>query len=90
MGKNIILKQGVRQGDSLSSYLFIIEFDKLVVWIQKLTITGIWEPQLHNTFNNHLYATDYMFIFKPQLRQFHILKFILSVFQEVTGLKLNM
>jgi hypothetical protein len=90
MGKKIILKWGVGQGDSLSLYLFILAFDILIVWIQKMTITRAWEPQLHNSFNCLLYIVDSIFIFKSQLRQFHILKSILTIFLEVTGLKLNM
>jgi Reverse transcriptase (RNA-dependent DNA polymerase) len=43
-GKRIILKRGVRQGDHLSSYLFNIVMDVLVVWIQKLNDNHILKP----------------------------------------------
>jgi Reverse transcriptase (RNA-dependent DNA polymerase) len=36
VGKRIWLKRGMRQGDSISSYLFIIAMDFLASWVQKL------------------------------------------------------
>jgi hypothetical protein len=52
------------------------------------TIVSIWCLGIANSV--FLYAHDSIFLIKPSIRQFQILKFILLVFQQITGLTLNM
>ncbi|KAJ4760681.1 RNA-directed DNA polymerase (reverse transcriptase)-related family protein [Rhynchospora pubera] len=88
-GKPILLRRGVRQGDPLSPYLFILAFDFLSRWVTKLNRLGAIPVPLQNIFSSVFYADDALFFFKPTLQQATFLKIVLNVFGSFSGLTIN-
>jgi hypothetical protein len=64
----------VRERDPLSSYLFILAFNLLVIWMQKLMHVDASVFPISNAHNLLLYADDSTFFFKLAIRQFEIFK----------------
>lgn len=90
-GNWINCKNGLRQGDPLSSYLFIIVTDVLVYLIRKERVNGaILHPLTPNTPCPVLqYADDTLILFKGDMTAISRLKQILDSFSAVTGLLIN-
>lgn len=90
LGKKITLKRGVRQGDPLSPFLFIIAMDFINRWVSKLKATGAIRLPYPGMSPCLLYADDTLFFLKPDLRQVQILKIVLTAFESISGLAVNM
>ncbi|KAJ3686366.1 hypothetical protein LUZ61_015530 [Rhynchospora tenuis] len=88
-GKPITLKRGVRQGDPLSPYIFIMAFDFLSKWISRLVSEGLFKVPKLGVFPSLLYADDTIFFFKPTHSQAVLLNLVLTIFGFISGLKLN-
>ncbi|XP_078152690.1 secreted RxLR effector protein 78-like [Carex rostrata] len=74
LGKKIILKHGVRQGDPLSPSLFIIAMDFLARYLQKLAQTGAIKLPYANMRPCLLYADDALLFMKPDIHQVQAIK----------------
>ena len=90
LGKQIKLKRGVRQGDPISPSLFIIAIDFLARYLQKLTDSGAIRLPYTAMRPCMLYADDALMFFKPDTNQAKAIKIALLVFQEVSGLEINL
>nr|XP_040256667.1 uncharacterized protein LOC120974274 [Aegilops tauschii subsp. strangulata] len=90
-GPWINYKQGLRQGDSLSPYLFIIVADVL----QRLIYQASNDGRLAHPINQELpcpvlqYADDTLIILPAEAAQLQSLKDILLQFSQATGLHIN-
>ena len=90
-GPWINCKQGLRQGDSLSPYLFIIVADVL----QRLIYQASNDGRLAHPINQELpcpalqYADDTLIILPAEAAQLQSLKDILLQFSQATGLHIN-
>lgn len=89
LGKKLILKRGVRQGDPVSPYLFIISMDFLSRWFQRLRDTGAICLPFPGMKPCLLYADDALLFLKLYLRHMHILKIAFTTFHQISGLEVN-
>ncbi|KAJ4748165.1 RNA-directed DNA polymerase (reverse transcriptase)-related family protein [Rhynchospora pubera] len=87
--KKIILRRGVRQGDPLSPYLFIVAFDFLSRWMNRLTTVGAFPMPHEGMLPCLFYADDSLIFFKPDTHQALLLKLLLAAFESTSGLALN-
>lgn len=90
LGKQIILKCGVRQGDPISPQLFIIGIDYLARYLQKLENTGAIRLPYATMHPCLLYADNALLFMKLDPNQARAIKITLSVFQHVSGLAMNL
>lgn len=90
LGKKIDLKRGVRQGDPLSPSLFIMALDFFARYLQKLTELGAIRLPFPAMKPCLLYADDSLLFLKPDPNQAQAIKLTLMVFQQVSGLAINL
>ncbi|XP_078179612.1 uncharacterized protein LOC144573737 [Carex rostrata] len=90
LGRKIILKRGVRQGDPLSPLLFILAIDFLARYSQKLANSGAIKLAFEGMSPCLLYADDALFFVKPEIQQLQALQVMLTVFQRLSGLSVNL
>ncbi|KAJ4810728.1 RNA-directed DNA polymerase (reverse transcriptase)-related family protein [Rhynchospora pubera] len=88
-GKPIALRRGVRQGDLLSPYIFILAIDFLSRWLSKLNSNGVLPVPIQGMFSGLFYAEDAIIFFKPSQQQAILLKLVFDSFHRVSGLALN-
>nr|GEX48344.1 RNA-directed DNA polymerase, eukaryota [Tanacetum cinerariifolium] len=86
--------RGLRQGDPLSSFLFILVMESLHVSFQRLIDRGMFDPIFLGKENrvpiSHLfYADDAMFIGKWSRSNVNVLMMMLHCFSLASGLKVN-
>ena len=88
--------RGLRQGDPLSPFLFIIVMDVLSRFISRAVSVGrlsgfrVGEGRRGETVSHLLFADDTLIFCKDEVRELACLKDILLCFQAVSGLKINM
>jgi len=84
---------GLRQGDPLSPYLFILCMEKLSAAINSEVIQGRWEPiQITPTrphLSHLLFADDVLLFAKANSSQFHVIHDLFDRFSRASGLKIN-
>ncbi|XP_078150204.1 uncharacterized protein LOC144545511 [Carex rostrata] len=90
LGKKIQLKRGVRQGDPLSPLLFILAMDFIARYFTKLVQTGGIKLLFPHMKPCLLYADDTIFFVKPEPRQLQALKVALYIFENISGLAVNL
>lgn len=90
-GRWITCKRGLRQGDPISPYLFIIVADVLQRLVQKASSEGY----LHHPIDDSLtcpviqYADDTLLLIQGDIAAIQALKSILDSFSRATGLTIN-
>jgi hypothetical protein len=93
-GKSIETVQhlrGVRQGDPLSPFLFILAIDPLQKMIEMASDKGILKRVLPKgaKLRCSLYADDAGVFIRPDKHDLQVLKKILEIFERCSGLKIN-
>jgi hypothetical protein len=92
-GKDFACRRGVRQGDPLSSLLFVLVADLLQSIVNKAYQDGFFQLPIPNrdieNFPIIQYADDTLMIMQADTRQLLHLKALLHSFAESTGLKVN-
>ncbi|XP_039684948.1 uncharacterized protein [Medicago truncatula] len=85
--------RGLRQGDPLSPYLFILCMEKLSIAINSAVNQGSWEPvQITNTgpqISHLLFADDVLIFTKANTSQFHFIQNLFERFSRASSLKIN-
>lgn len=86
-------KRGLRLGDPLSSYLFILSMEILLGKLYKAEslslIKGIQISINNNTLNHLLFADDIMIIVRATKSNARICRHVLDIFSEVSGQEVN-
>ena len=84
---------GLRQGDPLSPYLFILCMEKLSVAINFAVNQGEWDPiQITNRgpqISHLLFADDVLLFTKAKNSQLHLIHNLFERFSRASGLKIN-
>ncbi|KAK4267368.1 hypothetical protein QN277_024155 [Acacia crassicarpa] len=85
--------RGVRQGDPLSPYLFVICMEKLAHLIQEATHNGHWKPirlsRRGPPISHLFFADDIMLFAEASMDQVEIINSCLQSFCASSGLKIN-
>ena len=85
--------RGIRQGDPLSPFLFVICMEKLAHLIQSNISSGNWRPIRLNKGGpplSHLFFADDLIIFaEARLDQVQVIKDCLNAFCDASGQKIN-
>jgi hypothetical protein len=91
-GKSIKHERRLRQGDPISSMLFILAMDPLQRILQKATENGHLQPigSRGSGVKASLYADDAAIFMKPTRNDIMMLKCLLDTFGQVSGLKTNL
>jgi hypothetical protein len=93
LGKKIICKRGVRQGDPLSPILFVNTVDLLQSAINKAWQNGYIDLPIMDDFGHKYpivqYAYDTLMIMPAHNQQLIYLKEVLQIFSQSTGLHVN-
>ncbi|PNY14872.1 ribonuclease H, partial [Trifolium pratense] len=86
--------RGLRQGDPLSPYLFVLCMERLGMMVSNRVSTGDWKPmQLvkNGTKISHLFFADDVLLFaKASPSQASIVKEVLDLFCSMSGLKISL
>ncbi|GJZ48060.1 RNA-directed DNA polymerase, eukaryota [Tanacetum coccineum] len=88
-----IFGKGLKQGDPLSPFLFILIMESLHLSFQRVVDEGLFHGiKLHDTVNiSHLfYADDAVFVGQWSDRNISTLTYVLECFYLASGLKINM
>ncbi len=93
IGNNFQTYKGLRQGDPLSPILFNIVADILALLIKRAKETGLLNGVIPHLVDDGVsilqYADDTIIFLEHDLQQAKNLKVILSVFEKLSGLKIN-
>jgi hypothetical protein len=91
-GRKILHCRGVRQGDPLSPMLFLLAMEPLHKLCQKAEQFGLLSRVSKGceNFRASFYADDATVFIKPSNQDLQVIKFILKIFSEVSGLTINM
>jgi len=85
---------GLRQGDPLSPYLFILCMEKLSISINKVVLQGNWEPiHIINSgpkLFHLLYADDILLFSKARNSQLRLISNLFNRFSHASRLKINL
>ncbi|XP_039138794.1 uncharacterized protein LOC120276131 [Dioscorea cayenensis subsp. rotundata] len=84
--------RGLRQGDPLSSYLFIIvaqNLTNLLNFAKRLSMIPGFNPDLNYNFNHLMYADDLILITHASRKTARNINLCLSMYERITGQKAN-
>src|SRR3954468_19440465 len=85
--------KGLRQGDALSSLIFDLVADALAIIMENARamglIKGVISNKLEGGVNMLQYADDTIFLLQDDVESAQNLKFVLTTFEQISGLKIN-
>lgn len=83
---------GVRQGDSLAPYLFLIGMEGLSCLLIKAANEGVIKPAINKkltTVSHILYVDDVLLFTKADAKNSKAINYILDIFANMFGLRVN-
>jgi hypothetical protein len=89
IGEKIVYKRGLRQGDPLSSMLFILVMDVLHYMVKKTAEEDLLQPLARRAFQHRvsLYVDDVVLFLRPLATDIGITRDILELFGSASCLK---
>lgn len=85
--------RGIRQGDPLSPYIFVLCMEKLSHLIQSAIEVGEWKPiksSMNGPYVSHLFFADDLILFaEASTQQAKVLKKCMDIFCELSGQSVN-
>jgi hypothetical protein len=90
-GRRISHARGLRQGDPLSSLLFMLAMEVKTALLSKATELGMLSPigNCSATQRVSIYADDVVIFIKPTVQDLVVIRELMSVFGAVSGLQVN-
>nr|XP_025611899.1 uncharacterized protein LOC112705278 [Arachis hypogaea] len=85
--------RGIRQGDPISPYLFVIAMDKLSQLIEEKVNEGRWKPMTARrqgpAISHLLFADDLLLFVEASTNQMNVVKGVLEEFKLASGFQVN-
>lgn len=91
-GEPFTASNGVRQGDPLAPYLFLIGMQGLSCLLAKAVKEGVISPVVNKKgvhISHILYAVDVLLLTKADYKNARAIKYILKMFGDMSGLRVN-
>ncbi|KAK1665237.1 hypothetical protein QYE76_053396 [Lolium multiflorum] len=90
-GKSIKVARGLRQGDPTSPQLFVLAMEVVTLCIVKATEAGLFAPLVGCSAKQRvsIYVDDVAIFIKPQVQDTVVIRELLNIFGEASGLRIN-
>ncbi|KAK1601663.1 hypothetical protein QYE76_053391 [Lolium multiflorum] len=90
-GKSIRVARGLRQGDPTSPQLFVLAMEVVTLCIVKATEAGLFAPLVGCSAKQRvsIYVDDVAIFIKPQVQDTVVIRELLNIFGEASGLRIN-
>ncbi|XP_057720278.1 uncharacterized protein LOC130934758 [Arachis stenosperma] len=86
-------RRGLRQGDPMSPYLFVLCMERLACYISQKVVEGVWKPVSVTRggpkFSHLMFADDLLLFCQATKSQVQMVMHSLNIFYKASGMKVN-
>ncbi|XP_015957322.1 uncharacterized protein LOC107481560 [Arachis duranensis] len=87
-------RRGLRQGDPMSPYLFVLCMERLACYISHKVVEGVWKPVSVTRggpkFSHLMFADDLLLFYQATKSQVQMVMHSLNIFCKASGMKVNL
>ena len=87
-------RRGLRQGDPMSPYLFVLCMERLACYISHKVVEGVWKPVSFTRggpkFSHLMFADDLLLFCQATKSQVQMVMHSLNIFCKASGMKVNL
>ncbi|XP_015939884.1 uncharacterized protein LOC107465419 [Arachis duranensis] len=87
-------RRGLRQGDPMSPYLFVLCMERLACYISHKVVEGVWKPvsvtRSGPKFSHLMFADDLLLFCQATKSQVQMVMHSLNIFCKASGMKVNL